>query len=117
MGYELSRFTVVYDACRLYPAPLRDLLVELATAGLFRAKWTALIHGEWVRNLLRDRPDLGPEQLRRTSDLMNSAVPDCKDFPSSEPARFKPDAIRPDDFISFQLDLQQAAAQTGACDA
>ena len=33
-------FTVVYDACVLYPAPLRDLLTRLGTAGLFRARWT-----------------------------------------------------------------------------
>ncbi len=34
---------VVYDACVLYPAPLRDLLIRLARAGLFRAKWTHAI--------------------------------------------------------------------------
>jgi hypothetical protein len=28
-----SHFTVVYDACVLYPAPLRDLLMRLDTAG------------------------------------------------------------------------------------
>lgn len=33
-------FTVIYDACVLYPAPLRDLLVRLGTTGLFRARWT-----------------------------------------------------------------------------
>jgi hypothetical protein len=33
-------FTVVYDACVLYSAPLRDFLVRLAMTGLFRAKWT-----------------------------------------------------------------------------
>ena len=73
----LAGFTVVYDACVLYPAPLRDLLIELAAANLFRAKWTDAIHDEWIRNLLSNRPDLGIERLRRTRELMNTAVLDC----------------------------------------
>ena len=31
---EVNRFTVVYDACVLYPAPLRDLLMRLALTEL-----------------------------------------------------------------------------------
>jgi hypothetical protein len=60
----------------LYPAPLRDLLMELAAGGLFRAKWTDQIHEEWISNLLDGRPDLTRAQLVRTRDLMNRAVPD-----------------------------------------
>lgn len=65
------------DACVLYPAPLRDFLVELAASGLFRAKWTAEIHDEWIRSVLKNRPDLKATQLHRTRDLMNAAVMDC----------------------------------------
>lgn len=72
-----SRYTVVLDACVLYPAPLRDFLMELAAAGLFRAKWSEQIHDEWIRNLLENRDDLTAEQLGRTKDLMNATVPDC----------------------------------------
>ncbi len=61
----------------LYPAPLRDFLIELACAGLFRAKWTNEIHDEWIRNLLLKRPDLSEQQLNRTRDLMNAAVMDA----------------------------------------
>jgi hypothetical protein len=32
--------TVLYDACVLYPNYLRDVLIQLATTDLFRAKWT-----------------------------------------------------------------------------
>jgi hypothetical protein len=32
----VASFTVVYDACLLYPASVRDLVVELARTGLFR---------------------------------------------------------------------------------
>ncbi|MFL6740954.1 MAG: PIN domain-containing protein [Sphingomicrobium sp.] len=66
----------MYDACVLYPAPLRDFLMELASASLFRAKWSEDIHEEWTSALLEKREDLTPEQLRRTCDLMNAAVPD-----------------------------------------
>ncbi|WP_327415535.1 hypothetical protein [Streptomyces sp. NBC_01233] len=31
-------FTVVYDACVLYPSTLRDLLIRIAQAGLVQAK-------------------------------------------------------------------------------
>jgi predicted nucleic acid-binding protein len=68
---------VIYDACVLYPAPLRDFLVELATTGLYRAHWTPEINEEWVRNVLRNRSDLKREQLKRTVDLMNQSVMGC----------------------------------------
>ncbi|MES0069889.1 hypothetical protein NKJ73_29445 [Mesorhizobium sp. M0074] len=51
--------------------------MEFAAGGLFRAKWTERIHDEWIRNVLKDRKDLKPEQLLRTKQLMNQAVPDC----------------------------------------
>jgi len=47
-----SNFTVVFDACVLYPSILRDILVTLAKAGLLHAKWTDDIHDEWIRSLL-----------------------------------------------------------------
>jgi len=70
------RYTVVFDACVLYPAPLRDLLLRLSISGLFSAKWTDQIHDEWITNLLETRPDL-EDKLPRTHELMNQAVPDC----------------------------------------
>lgn len=72
----MSNFIVVYDACVLYSAPLRDLLVELATTGLFRARWTNEIHDEWVRSVLENRPSTSIEKLERTKQLMNHTVLD-----------------------------------------
>jgi DNA-binding IclR family transcriptional regulator len=69
--------TVVYDACVLYPAPLRDLLMHLALSDLYQARWSELIHDEWTRNVLASRPDLKPEQLARTRQLMNAHVRGC----------------------------------------
>lgn len=73
----MAAFTALYDACVLYPAPLRDLLVRLARTGLFRARWTDRIHDEWIRNVLENRPELQPEKLQRTRELMNDSVLDC----------------------------------------
>jgi hypothetical protein len=56
---------------------LRDLLIGLATTRRFRARWTDKINEEWLRNVLADREDLTEAQLRRTVELMNTAVPDC----------------------------------------
>ncbi len=67
----------VYDANILYPAPLRDLFIRLAQAGLVRARWTETIHDEWIRNVLKNNPSLSAERLARTRSLMNEAVRDC----------------------------------------
>lgn len=71
------RYTAVLDACVLYPAPLRDLLLSLASEGFFGARWTLEIQAEWVRSLSANRPDLKPDALARTVELMNNAVDDC----------------------------------------
>ncbi len=72
-----SNCIVVYDACVLYPAALRDLLMQLALSDLFRARWTEQIHDEWIRNVLKKYPNLTLEQLTRTKKLMNSHVRNC----------------------------------------
>lgn len=73
----MANFVAVFDACVLYPASLRDLLLHLALTDLFRARWTDRIHEEWIGAVLTQRQDLTRAQLDRTRDLMNKAVPDC----------------------------------------
>lgn len=73
----IATFTAVYDACVFYPAPLRDLHLRLAMTGLFRARWSAEIHDEWIRSVLRNRPDLTRAQLQRTRELADAHVPEC----------------------------------------
>lgn len=72
-----SHFTVVYDACVLYPAPLRDLLMHLALSDLYRARWSDMIHDEWIRSVRANRPDLSLDRLEQTRERMNYAVRDC----------------------------------------
>ncbi len=70
-------FVVIYDACVLYPAPLRDLLIRIARTGVVRARWSNKILDECFSNILDQRPDLTAAQLARTRELMVHAVPDC----------------------------------------
>jgi hypothetical protein len=56
----MTNFTAIYDACVLYPAPLRDFLLRLAMTELFRARWTNRIHEEWIRSVLNNQKDLTP---------------------------------------------------------
>lgn len=61
----------------LYPARLRDLLLRLAIAGLYQARWSEQILDECFDNLLENRPDLTHEQVARTRQLMATALPDA----------------------------------------
>jgi len=70
-------FTAFYDASVLYPSELRNLLMHLALTGLFRAKWSAAVHEEWIRALLRRRPDLSRDKLERTRMLMDLHAPEA----------------------------------------
>ena len=72
-----ARFNVILDANVLYPAPLRDFLLRLAEQELYKPKWSARIQNEWIRNLLKNRPDLQRESLIRTQKAMNLAFPDA----------------------------------------
>lgn len=67
---------VLYDACVLYPASIRDLLMRLAVGGLCHARWSEEILDEVFRNLANDRPDLDPAKLARTRQRMCAAIPE-----------------------------------------
>jgi len=71
----LAQFAVVLDACVLYPFALRDVLIQLATTGLYRARWSDDIHEEWISNLLAR--GWNAAQLGELRALMERAVPDA----------------------------------------
>ena len=73
----MAGLTAFYDANVLYPAKLRNLLMHLALTGLFRARWSAEVHEEWIRNLLKNRPDLRRKQLERTRALIDKHALDA----------------------------------------
>ena len=73
-----DKVVVLFDACVLCSAPLRDFWMWLATTtSLIQPKWSAQIHDEWMRNVLVNRPDLSPQRLERTRMLMDANVEDC----------------------------------------
>ena len=74
----MSQYIVaLLDANVLYPASIRDILVQLANDDLFQAKWTADIHREWIEALLRNEPDLQRHKLEGTRELMDSKTRDA----------------------------------------
>ena len=73
MSFEIA----LLDANVLYPAPMRDLLLQLVVSNLFRARWSADIHREWIDALSRNEPHRDRAALERTRDLMDRAVRDC----------------------------------------
>ncbi|MCS6867363.1 PIN domain-containing protein [Thermus sp.] len=62
------------DACVLYPAPTRDLFMELALDDLVRLKWSQRVHEEWMSNLLQARPELDGERIRTIPLPMQEAL-------------------------------------------
>lgn len=74
----MAKFSVIFDACVLYPAPLRDLLMRLAITGLFKAYWTDEIHEEWINALLRREEKYSRKNLEKTRDLMDCYIQDAK---------------------------------------
>ena len=66
---------VFLDANVLYPAALRDVLIQLGLAGLIEPHWSDQVHDEWICALLRMRHDLSPTALQRTREMMDQALP------------------------------------------
>ncbi|MFM0291800.1 PIN domain-containing protein [Burkholderia sp. WP9] len=48
---SVDRFTVVLDACSLFPMVVRDVLLTFADHEFYAPKWSTRIHEEWTRNL------------------------------------------------------------------
>ena len=105
----MTQLSVLLDANILYPAPMRDIFLQLAVDDAFRARWTADIHREWIDALLRNEPRRDRAALERTRDLMDRATRDAliTGYQPLIPALDLPD---PDDHHVL------AAAIVGRCD-
>ncbi|WP_299409985.1 PIN domain-containing protein [uncultured Roseobacter sp.] len=73
----MSHYTALLDANVLYPAPMRDVVMQLAVTDIFKAKWSEDVHREWIEALMRNQPHRDRAALERTRDLMNKATRDC----------------------------------------
>lgn len=67
-------FSVVLDACVLYPAYLRDTLLRLGSVGLYRPLWSEDILDEVVRNL---PANVNENSAQRMVAAMRRALPDA----------------------------------------
>lgn len=65
------------DASVLYPVSLRGLLMRLTLARLYQARWTATIHEEWIRSVLRDNPTIPIARLHDLRDAMDDKAGDA----------------------------------------
>jgi len=105
----MSHCTALLDANVLYPAPTRDVFLQLAVTGVFGAKWSDDIQHEWIEALLRNQPHRDRAALERTRAQMDRATPDClvADYEDLVPSLELPD---PGDRHVL------AAAIAGGCD-
>jgi hypothetical protein len=67
--------SAVFDACVLYPAPLRDFLLRLTKAGVVDGFWSSAILDECFRSLARNRPDLPAGVLEASRAAMETYFP------------------------------------------
>ncbi|MDR6890656.1 MULTISPECIES: hypothetical protein [Variovorax] len=68
-----AQYTEVLDANVLNPALLRDVLLSLADADLYSAKWSVHLREKWTRSLLRDRHGMGA-QIAAAAQAMEDAI-------------------------------------------
>lgn len=76
-----NRFTVVTDACVLVPPLVRNMLLSLAEAHLYRVRWSSRILDEFergfVRDVLRRKVSAPDAAARRARDAMETAFPEA----------------------------------------
>ena len=76
-GYRRAvAFIVVLNACVLYPASLRDILLRLAEVEMYDVKWSQRILDEAVDNLVDDAR-MSRDQAAYLMDCMNEAFEDA----------------------------------------
>jgi predicted nucleic acid-binding protein len=71
-----DRVSALLDANVLYPFLVRDVLLSLADAGLYRPLWTDKINDEWSSNLIEKNP-AKTTQINDTIQVMNEAFPEA----------------------------------------
>jgi hypothetical protein len=76
MRHVSDRFTAMLDANVLYPFLMRDVLLSLAAAGLYRVQWTEQITAEWLGHLQKSKPQQAGK-LQRTVETMRRAFPEA----------------------------------------
>ena len=74
---------VFADANALYPAALRDILIELAIVEAIRLHWSPQVLDELDRSILKIRPDTDRSRLASRRAAMNAVLPAASVDPSA----------------------------------
>ena len=69
---SIPLYTALLDANVLYPAGIRDILIQPAVYDLYRPKWSLDIFQEWMRIDRRIRENHSPDQVRLTQKYLDS---------------------------------------------
>jgi hypothetical protein len=93
---SFDRFTVVLDACTIFPMLPRDVLLTLAAHEFFSPKWSPRIRAEWTRNLLARMKERSTEsdaqkRVQRIVAAMDAAFPDAE----SDTELVEPEILEP----------------------
>jgi hypothetical protein len=64
--------TALFDANVLASITLTDLIVESASQGLYKARWSDDIHAEWTRAVIRANPAIDPTKIARRRQQMDA---------------------------------------------
>ena len=114
----LDRFTVVLDACTLFPMLVRDVLLTLAGHEFFNPKWSARIRAEWMRNLSErlSEPSFHGNtvtQVQRIATAMDAAFPDAAiEFECAEAAILEPVHVKDRHVVAAAMAVQADAIVT-----
>jgi hypothetical protein len=68
--------TAFLDAHVLYPPTLRSVLLELAHADMYAARWSDEVHREWMRSLAGSLPTLPTAAIVRMRAPMEAHIGD-----------------------------------------
>lgn len=71
-----STLTAIIDANVFFGARLTSLVLFVAQTGMVRARWTAKIHAEWMRNV-HEKRDIPYDELELRRTYIDNSILDC----------------------------------------
>jgi predicted nucleic acid-binding protein len=72
-----ATFRVLYDANIFFSGFKRRVMLALARAEIFQARWSEDIHEEWMRALPERLPNITKEDVQKIREHIDGTVPDC----------------------------------------
>jgi predicted nucleic acid-binding protein len=73
----VARFIALLDASALHSIRFTNLALEVANGRLFQPRWSADIHEEWQRSVLKQNPSTRADAITNRREQMDIAFPDA----------------------------------------